>query len=46
LDPAKVKAAEKFDGKFVVISNDDTLSAENTRSATRVPGSSSPGSDA
>ena len=27
LDPAKVKAAEKFDGKFVVITNDDTLSA-------------------
>ena len=27
--PAKVKAAEKFDGKFVVISNDDTLSAED-----------------
>jgi hypothetical protein len=25
----KVKAAEKFDGKFVVISNDDTLSAED-----------------
>jgi hypothetical protein len=24
-----VKAAEKFDGKFVVISNDDTLSAED-----------------
>jgi len=29
LDPAKVKAAEKFDGKFVVITNDDTLSAED-----------------
>src|SRR6202521_1691199 len=29
LDADKVKAAEKFDGKFVVISNDDTLSAEN-----------------
>src|ERR1700760_2213731 len=29
LDTAKVKAAEKFDGKFVVISNDDTLSAED-----------------
>ncbi|MGH6738110.1 MAG: IS1634 family transposase [Bradyrhizobium sp.] len=29
LDVAKVKAAEKFDGKFVVISNDDTLSAED-----------------
>ena len=29
LDAAKVKAAEKFDGKFVVISNDDTLSAED-----------------
>ena len=27
LDVAKVKAAEKFDGKFVVITNDDTLSA-------------------
>src|SRR3978361_17073 len=26
LDPAKVKAAEKFDGKFVVITNDETLS--------------------
>ena len=29
LDSAKIKAAEKFDGKFVVISNDDTLSAED-----------------
>jgi DDE family transposase len=29
LDTAKVKAAEKFDGKFVVITNDDTLSAED-----------------
>ena len=29
LDVAKVKAAEKFDGKFVVISNGDTLSAED-----------------
>ena len=29
LDTAKVKAAAKFDGKFVVISNDDTLSAED-----------------
>jgi hypothetical protein len=29
LDTAKVKAAEKFDGKFVVIRNDDTLSAED-----------------
>jgi len=29
LDPAKIKAVEKFDGKFVVISNDDTLSAED-----------------
>jgi DDE family transposase len=27
LDAAKVKAAAKFDGKFVVITNDDTLSA-------------------
>ena len=27
LDAAKVTAAEKFDGKFVVITNDDTLSA-------------------
>jgi hypothetical protein len=27
LDAAKIKAAEKFDGKFVVITNDDTLSA-------------------
>lgn len=29
LDAAKVKAAERFDGKFVVITNDDTLSAED-----------------
>jgi hypothetical protein len=29
LDSTKIKAAEKFDGKFVVISNDDTLSAED-----------------
>lgn len=29
LDAAKVKAAEKFDGKFVVMTNDDTLSAED-----------------
>jgi transposase len=29
LDVAKIKAAEKFDGKFVVITNDDTLSAED-----------------
>jgi hypothetical protein len=29
LDAAKVKVAEKFDGKFVVITNDDTLSAED-----------------
>ena len=29
LDAAKVKAVEKFDGKFVVITNDDTLSAED-----------------
>jgi len=29
LDAEKVKAAEKFDGKFVVITNDDTLSAED-----------------
>ena len=29
LDAAKVKAAEKFDGKFVVITNDDTLSADD-----------------
>jgi len=29
LDVAKVKAAEKFDGKFVVITNDDTLSPED-----------------
>lgn len=29
LDTAKVKAAEKFDGKFVVITNDDTLSTED-----------------
>jgi hypothetical protein len=30
LDAAKVKAAEKFDGKFAVINNDDTLSAEDS----------------
>jgi hypothetical protein len=29
LDVAKVKAAEKFDGKFVVVTNDETLSAED-----------------
>jgi transposase len=29
LDAAKIKAMEKFDGKFVVITNDDTLSAED-----------------
>src|SRR6202012_4826512 len=29
LDVAKIKAAEKVDGKFVVITNDDTLSAED-----------------
>jgi transposase len=29
LDAAKVKAAEKFDGKWVVITNDETLSAED-----------------
>jgi hypothetical protein len=29
LDTAKIKTAEKLDGKFVVISNDDTLSAED-----------------
>src|SRR3954447_2160990 len=29
LDPAKVKAAEKFDGKWVVITNDETLTAED-----------------
>jgi transposase len=29
LDAVKVKAAEKFDGKFVVITNDETLSAED-----------------
>jgi transposase len=29
LDAVKVKAAEKLDGKFVVITNDDTLSAED-----------------
>lgn len=29
LDAAKVRAAEKFDGRFVVISNDDTLTAED-----------------
>jgi hypothetical protein len=29
IDPAKVKDEERFDGKFVVMSNDDTLSAED-----------------
>jgi hypothetical protein len=29
LDPAKLRAAAKFDGKFVVITNDHTLSAED-----------------
>lgn len=29
IDPAKVKDEERFDGKFVVLSNDDTLSAED-----------------
>ena len=29
LDAAKVRAAEKFDGKFVVITNDETWSAED-----------------
>jgi hypothetical protein len=29
LDAAKVKAAERFDCKFFVITNDDTLSAED-----------------
>src|SRR5690349_19330553 len=29
LDTAKVKAAEKFDGKWVVITNDETLTAED-----------------
>jgi len=29
LDPAKVKAEARFDGKFVVTSNDDTLSPED-----------------
>ena len=29
IDRARVKAAERFDGKFVVHSNDDTLSAED-----------------
>ena len=29
IDPAKVKAAAAFDGKFVVITNDDMLSAED-----------------
>ena len=29
LDAAKVRAAERFDGKFVAISNDDTLTAED-----------------
>src|SRR4051795_7418597 len=29
LDPAKVKMAEKFDGKWVVITNDETLTAED-----------------
>jgi hypothetical protein len=42
LDAAKVKAAEKFDGKFVVISNDDTLSAEDIALGYKVTGSSKP----
>jgi len=29
IDPAKVKDEERFDGKFVVMSNDDTLTAED-----------------
>ena len=29
LDAAKVKAATKFDGKWVVITNDETLTAED-----------------
>ena len=29
IDTARVKAAERLDGKFVVHSNDDTLSAED-----------------
>jgi hypothetical protein len=29
LDPAKVRAAERLDGKFVVTTNDDSLSAED-----------------
>ena len=29
LDTAKVKAAEKFDGKWVIITNDETLTAED-----------------
>ena len=29
IDRARVKAAERMDGKFVVLSNDDTLSAED-----------------
>ena len=29
LDKVKIKAAEKFDGKFAVITNDDTLSADD-----------------
>ena len=29
LDPAKVKAAERLDGKFVVTTNDDSLTAED-----------------
>jgi transposase len=33
LDAAKVKAAEKVDGKWVVITNDDTLTAEDVARA-------------
>jgi Transposase DDE domain len=29
LDPAKIKAAERLDGKFVVTTNDDSLTAED-----------------
>lgn len=35
LDAAMVKAAEKLDDKFVVLINDDTLSAEDVRSRIR-----------
>jgi hypothetical protein len=44
LDPAKVKAAERLDGKFVVTTNDATTASRprTRRWATKAPGSSRP----